>query len=45
MMHVLDLTSWNDAPERMQHEVVDLLGAARRASLRDADRLRASAIC
>ena len=48
MMHVLDLTSWNDSPERTQDEVVDLLLSARRptdralASLKDADGVRRS---
>jgi len=46
MMHVLDLTSWNDSPERTQDEVVDLLLSARQptdrslASLKDADGVR-----
>lgn len=32
MIRVLDLTHWNDAPERTQREVTDLLRAARRAA-------------
>jgi hypothetical protein len=32
MIRVLDLTHWNDAPERTQGEVVGLLRAARRAA-------------
>jgi hypothetical protein len=46
MMHVLDLTAWNDAPGRTQHEAVDLLLSARHptdralASLKDAEGVR-----
>ena len=32
MMHVLDLTQWNDAPSRTQGQVVELLRAARSAA-------------
>ena len=32
MIRVLDLTHWNDAPERTQREVTDLLRATRRAA-------------
>ncbi len=46
MLHVLELTVWNDTPGRTQDEVVDLLLSARRpteralASLEDADGVR-----
>lgn len=38
MMHTMDLTHWNDAPERTQGEVVDLLRRARRTA--EAERAR-----
>jgi hypothetical protein len=41
MMRVLDLTRWNDAMERTQEEVVDLLVAARRTT--DVQRARCRA--
>ena len=46
MLHVLDLTAWNDSAGRTQDEVVDLLLSARQptdralASLKDADGVR-----
>ena len=46
MLHVLDLTAWNDSAGRTQDEVVDLLLSARQptdralASLEDADGVR-----
>jgi hypothetical protein len=40
-LQVLDLTHWNDAPQRTQGEVVDLLGSARRTAISERDRRRA----
>ncbi len=40
-LQVLDLTHWNDAPQRTQGEVVDLLGSARRTATTERDRRRA----
>jgi hypothetical protein len=40
IMRVLDLTHWNDAPERSQGDVVDLLLAARQTAAAERDRCR-----
>ena len=40
MLHVLDLTRWNDAPGRTQSEVVGLLAAARQVAERERGRFR-----
>ena len=40
MMTVLDLTRWNDAPERSQDEVVGLLAAAQHAAAEQQDACR-----
>jgi len=40
-LQVLDLTHWNDAPQRIQGDVVDLLGAARRTAATERDRRHA----
>jgi hypothetical protein len=41
MMQVLELTHWNDAPERTQDEVVNLLVAAQRTTTVQSDLCRA----
>lgn len=38
MLHVLDLTRWNDQRGRTQQEVVELLAAARQQASREGDR-------
>jgi hypothetical protein len=44
MMHVLELTHWNDAPERTQADVLDLLRAARETVARQLHRCRAEQV-
>lgn len=41
MMTVLDLTHWNDAPDRTQGEVVGLLAAAHHSATAQRDSCRA----
>lgn len=40
MMHVLELTRWNDAPKRTQRDVLDLLQMARRTAAVELDSCR-----
>lgn len=40
MVHVLELTRWNDSPRRTRHDVVALLQGARRGAAVEAERSR-----
>ncbi len=44
MMHVLELTYWNDAPERTQADVLDLLKAAQETAALQRHRCRAEQV-
>jgi hypothetical protein len=44
MMHVLELTHWNDGPERTQADVMDLLRAARETAALQLHRCRAEQV-
>ena len=44
MMHVLELTHWNDAPERTQADVLDLLRAAQETAALQLHRCRAEQV-